>query len=228
MCNSFTVLEFDEVDGIVRSLVFNTPFVLDEEWPAMRRDVLPGDTVPVIVPVGFRDVGFADAAEGRSMRALPMKWGFDAPWKKGIVFNTRIESALAGGGMWDEAVSQGRCVVPAVGFYEPHRSETVRSPRTGRVVKKRYRFSARDEICPVFFLAAVAQGGRFSIVTTVPNESVAAVHDRMPMTLSREEVGTWFSSGFGNLADRSAMGFDVVAVPSDGRDENGGAQLSLF
>ena len=227
MCNRFTVLEYDEVEGIVRSIVFQTPFLVQPDWPA-RRDAFPQNAAPVIVsnavPYPFRNPG----AWTQNLSVANLTWGFDVPWKNGVVFNTRIESALAGGGMWDVAIREGRCIVPTLGFYEMHASEMARNPQTGRMVKQRYRFTAPDGESPVMFLAAVQQAGRFSIVTTQPNADVAPVHNRMPLVLARDELGPWMRGEYSGLLDRSGMRLKAAPELPPEIYGNGGNQLRLF
>ena len=176
-----------------------------------RGQARPGSTVNAIA-VGADGLGVA-----------PLTWGFAAPDRSGkLVFNTRVESALGGSRMWAEAIREGRCILPAAAFFEPHRSETARSPRSGRTTKRQYEFSMPDG-APLL-LASVQRDGRLSVVTTEPNASVAPVHPRMPLALRFEEVPTWLGDDFPTLADRSGLPLD--ARPEDGEDEN--PQLTLF
>ena len=227
MCNRFTVLEYDEVKGIVRSIVFQTPFLVQPDWPA-RRDAFPQNVAPVIVSNAASNIrcNVAEWTQGLSVDNLT--WGFEVPWKSGVVFNTRIESALAGGGMWDAAIRDGRCIVPTLGFYETHASETARNPQTGRTVRQRYRFMPAEGESPVMFLAAVQQAGRFSIVTTQPNADVAPVHNRMPLVLARDELGPWMRGEYSGLLDRSGMRLKAAPElpPPNGIDD--GDQLRIF
>lgn len=93
--------------------------------------------------------------------------------------------------------------MPVRAFYESHRTETVPSERTGRPVRRQYRF--RLPGARAFLLAAVQSDGRFSIVTTEPNANVAPVHDRMPLVLGPSESSVWLGEGFATLTDCSAV-----------------------
>lgn len=157
----------------------------------------PGSQVPLFVP---------DGAGG--LRVATLEWGFPLDGKPHAVFNTRIESALdqlrrGRRGMWAKAIAEGRCLVPVRAFYEGHVSERVTSERTGKPVRRQYRF--RMPGARAFLLAAVQQDGRFSIVTTEPNASVAPVHDRMPLVLGPGESGIWLGTSFASLVDRSRI-----------------------
>lgn len=128
----------------------------------------------------------------------------------GIVFNTRIETALdqarSGRGMWAEAIEHGRCLVPARAFWEwwttadPHATYVDEEGRTRRR-QVRYRLAGHT----IFLMAGVQANGRFSIVTTVPNTDVSPVHNRMPLVLGPGESSIWLGSDWGSLADRSHL-----------------------
>lgn len=128
------------------------------------------------------------------------------------VFNTRIESALAQlcagrRGMWADAISRGRCLVPVRAFYEPHATETVEGG--GRPARRQYRFHLPG--AAAFLLAGVQREGKLSIVTTAPNPSVSPIHDRMPLVLGRGESSIWLGPGFAGLADRSGIALSAEA-----------------
>lgn len=227
MCNRFTVLEYDEVEGIVRSIVFQTPFLVQPDWPA-RRDVFPQAVVPIIVSDAIVGPSCNRGTWTQGLSVANLTWGFDVPWKNGVVFNTRIESALAGGGMWDAAMREGRCIVPTLGFYETHTSEMARNPQSERIVKQRYHFTVPGDENPVMFLAAVQQAGRFSIVTTQPNAAVSPVHNRMPLVLAREELGLWMEGDCSGLLDRRSISLRAEPEFPPEIYGNEGNQLRLF
>lgn len=102
--------------------------------------------------------------------------------------------------MWAKAIAYGRCLVPVRAFYEFHATEQAVSKRTGRPVRRRYRF--RLPGARAFLLAAVQEEGRFSVVTTRPSADVAPVHDRMPLVLGPGESAVWLGPGFAELAER--------------------------
>lgn len=160
-------------------------------------DARPGAQVPAFVP-----------DNNGQLTVVMLSWGFPLEGKQNAVFNTRIETALAQlegnrGGMWADAIARGRCLVPVRAFYESHGTETVKSEKTGRPVRRQYRF--RLPGARAFLLAGIQREGRLSIVTTAPNASVAPVHDRMPLVLGPGESGVWLGPGFAVLADRGGI-----------------------
>lgn len=154
-------------------------------------DAYPGSEVPAYVMDG----------SGRLL-TIKLTWGFALEGRRAAVFNTRIETALAQirqgrRGMWSQAIELGRCLVPVRAFYEGHATETVASERTGRPVRRQYRF--RLPGAGAFLLVGVHHEGQLSIVTT------ALVHDRMPLVLGPGESGVWLGPDFARLADRSGI-----------------------
>lgn len=208
MCYRLSPLTEDEARAVLDARATPGAHALRYvEAPSTAGDAYPGSQVPLFVP---------DASGALAVQTL--EWGFPLDGRPHAVFNTRIETALAQlepgrGGMWARAIREGRCLVPVRAFYEPHKSEKVASPQTGRPVSRQYRF--RLPGARAFLLAALRLDGCFSVVTTVPNESVAPVHDRMPLVLGPGESGVWLGSDFARLADRGGIRLAGVA-----EDEN--------
>ena len=265
MCGRFTMLTFDEVEGVVRALEMRTPFNALPDWPARARPFArPGVAVGVIMPVGalggercsnepLADSAFigcslagktspADYSAGAVCAAgspigfthAPLIWGFPVEWSSRPVFNTRIETALGPNpGMWGAPIAQGRCLVATAGFFEPHATETDRSLRTGKPIKRQYRF-AMPTSAPLL-IAGVQQAGRFSLVTTAPNRWVSPIHDRMPLVLRPNEALTWLfgdRADLAALADRSTLELTAApenpTTPPDSPDTANPLQPSLF
>jgi putative SOS response-associated peptidase YedK len=164
-----------------------------------------------------------------------LTWGYAVDWQRNPVFNTRIESALSGRGMWRASIEQRRCVVPTAGFFEPHAQEKIASRRTGRPVKRPYLFGRADGTPTL--LAGVFDKGQCSIVTTQPNASVAPVHNRMPLVLEPAEALTWIGGSLDDIAQLADRSRELLAVapedaltpPPDSHDDGASSgQLSLF
>lgn len=100
-------------------------------------------------------------------------------------------------GFWKSAAMNParRCLIPVTEFAEAE-GEKGRKTRTW--------FHLADE--PVFAWAglwrpSVEWGDVYSGVMTSANETVAPVHDRMPVILEREDQQRWLSGGFDDLLD---------------------------
>ena len=190
---------------------------------AGRAQARPGNLVSVIGP------------NAGQLTLDELIWGFEAPWNGKLVFNTRLESALGDSGMWTGPIREGRCIVPAATFFEPHATQTDASPKTGRPIKRQYEFALLDG-APLL-LAGVHDSARerVSVVTTQPNTDVSPVHQRMPLALSFEELPVWLEGDVADLAalaDRSRLRLQVApelaGQASDLEDLRASGQLSLF
>ena len=208
MCGRFTYLTYEELEEVVQAIGRRETVRLRPG--SERAHARPGSEAGVIAP---NDGGLA---------LVPLTWGFESGGK--LVFNARIESALAGSPLWAGPFREGRCIVPVATFFEPHAHETVRNPRTGRASKRQYEFASPAG--EPLLLAGLQMDGRFSVVTTEPNRWVAPVHARMPLALRFEEVGLWLDGDVDRLADRSL--FELAVAPEDGTPAGADAQMSLF
>lgn len=116
-------------------------------------DCYPGAESSVIVMDGERIEGdWVSDGEGASfvgdrggdLTRVDLLWGVDVSWKRGLVFNARIESALSGSGLWSDAVEGGRCIVPVRAFYETRNVENAASVGAGAALVEDAPFGASD------------------------------------------------------------------------------------
>lgn len=184
-----------------------------------------------------------EASGGREVCRL--HWGFVPGWsrekKPTGIFNARAET-VATKPSFRGAFRQRRCLVPVDGFYEWRKVGRERKPV----------FFSLTEDRP-FALAGIWEkwedGDRvlesFCLLTTEPNELVAAVHDRMPVMLDPERADFWVEGGAeenlarilppfpaAEMVSRPVSSF-VNRIGNEGPDclappEEGEEQLSLF
>ena len=224
MCGRFTVLTREEVAEAVRAVEQRGELVPLARSVQNRAQAHPGAKV---------------TAFGIDFTPEDLTWGFSFEWSRKPVFNTRVESLIADAATWRDAARDGRCIVPVAWFFEPHATETIVSPRTGKPMKRPYEF-ASPQGTPLL-LAGVAGKGRCSIVTTQPNAHVAGIHDRMPLVLTPEEAGEWLQGmrdleslqeSWRQLADRSRFALAVtpesIEASAHSRKAVDESQLSLF
>ena len=132
--------------------------------------------------------------EFQNERALSlMRWGMIPSWSiepKGFI-NARAET-LELKASFSESFRRRRCLIPADGFYEWKRSHKSRQP---------HYFQMLDE-APFAFAGIWDEWQRdgvsitsCSIITTTPNELLAAVHDRMPVILPPDAQDLWLHEG---------------------------------
>ena len=172
--------------------------------------IRPGDSASIL------------RVHGGKLMCETMSYGYKASWNpKKLIYNARIESALGqSAGMWSESLVQRRCLVPAIAFYEPDRTRTTTSAHTGKTIRQQVRFTLHERPSqikttgqdadsqtpsPLFFLAGIYENSRFAIMTCAPNNSVAPVHNRMPIVLRPDEASTWLGRSFASLTNRDGI-----------------------
>jgi putative SOS response-associated peptidase YedK len=202
MCARFTLSkelsEFRRLIDFVCRVTLFTP----------RYNIAPRQQVPVIVRENYLTV------------VKLMRWGLIPSWATDesvgdSLINARAES-LTEKSSFRRLIASQRCLIPADGYYEwqadGQSSATARrnARRTGRIP---FRFTMKDGGLFCFaglwdkwiraprtqeLLLADDDGPQpgqivetFTIITTAPNEMVAAVHDRMPVILHPEHYGWW-------------------------------------
>ena len=112
MCGRVKQLSWDEVRSVVEQLERGEALSSDPGWQATlfdRADARPKSVVAVV------------SGDKGTLRAQRMSWGFPVSWQASPVFNTRLESALAGGNMWELPLREHRCIVPVAAFFEKGR-----------------------------------------------------------------------------------------------------------
>src|SRR3954464_14096185 len=164
-----------------------------------------------------------EAAQGEREARL-MRWGLVPRWAKDLKVGYRRLTAKAENLSSSRAYSplvgkfRHRCLIVADGFYEWMKAEDPKQPR------QPWRFTV-DGGEPFAFAGictrkewdgeeADDEGWLYSatIITTVPNEVVAKVHDRMPVILPGPEAeAAWLSPGL-DIEEAVAM-----CVPIDHR-----------
>lgn len=226
MCNSFTICTPESQKQAVAALASALSVPLLRPSTAIPENAQPGTVAYPDMPAPVVVTAVPDAGS-LALVMHELAFGVPVTWKRGSIFNARLESMLSGEGMWAGAAANSRCILPCASFFETHGSQKAKSPQTGRTVKQRYGFEAKDG-APLY-LAAIRIGDAFAVVTTVPNQDVAPVHDRMPLVLTAEEAAMWLDpdtplNQLALLADRSAMhlaSHPVLPTPSED------AQLTL-
>ncbi len=148
-----------------------------------RYNLAPTDPAAVVVqrPDGPRGV-------------TVFRWGLvprwaDSPGVAARHINARAET-VAGSPTFREAFARRRCIVPADGFFEWTRDGSVRQPHLIR----------RRDRSPLAFAGLWATWRHpssgvplrtFAIVTTRANDTIATLHDRMPVALDSAGLARW-------------------------------------
>ena len=151
-----------------------------ELFPVVPRyNIAPGQSILAIVQ---------RAAE---REAALLQWGLIPSWSKegkGFI-NARAET-LQTKPSFQEAFQRRRCLILADGFYEWEKLGKERQP---------YYFQMKDE-APFCFAGIWDEWQRGSvsiiscaIITTIPNEMLAPIHNRMPVILPPESQDLWLN-----------------------------------
>jgi putative SOS response-associated peptidase YedK len=149
------------------------------------------DCVPEFQP-RYNVAPAADILIIRKNAATLARWGL-----RGKFINLRAETVA---NKFPGTYRSGRCLVPASGFYEWKQE-------AGR--KQPYYFFPRDE--PLFGFAALWEDDTCTLITTDANAQVRAIHDRMPLVLTKDQYQKWLDGDEGLL--ESAPRVSIVAHP---------------
>lgn len=150
----------------------------EEDFPLLAgeiRKLRAGDYTPAMKAAAVT----ADN-ERKTLGARSLQWGVPGFDKGKLLINARAESVKERPSFAD-SFARRRCVLPAAGFYEWDRK------------KEKVIFTLPER--PILYLAGIFRPygpeERFVILTREANASMAPVHDRMPLILSKEEVEPW-------------------------------------
>jgi putative SOS response-associated peptidase YedK len=129
------------------------------------------------------------------------RWGFVPPWypdlkKRPQPINARIET-VATSGMFRKAFASGRCIIPALGYFEWSETEHGKQPHfihepggalamAGIVTA--WPDPAKDEDDPDRWILSTA------IITRDAHVAPGEVHDRMPACLTPEGFDAWLDA----------------------------------
>ena len=193
------------------------------EFEAPRYNVAPGARLPVL--------RLDDDGE-RELSAL--RWGLVPAWAKDEkigyrMINARFETA-AEKPSFRSAWKRRRCVVAASGFYEWWRRKPKARP------ERAYRFYPVDE--PMFAFAGLwerwdrGDGAPLETCTILTRDAAPGlrpIHDRQPVLLSKDTLGTWLAPGDAPAleviapADRTGVRVavdEVSTIVNDARNED--------
>ena len=123
-----------------------------------------------------------------------MFWGLIPHWAKDTTMSYKTINARAEGieskPTYKKPFRFQRCLIPATGFYEWDKSTKPSTP---------YYFHLKDEalfaFAGLYDLWKDPKDGKeiysYTIITTVPNDVVAPIHNRMPVILQKEDEEFW-------------------------------------
>ena len=172
MCGRFFIGEADEEWKEILTAMNRRPFL----GLKLSGEVFPTDVVPALAP----------AKSGR-LSFFAMRWGYSLGESGRRVINARAETAREKP-MFCDGMEKRRCAIPACRYFEWTRRSAVKR-----------KFSVRPKAGGTFYLAGLYrfESGRpvFAVLTRPPSESVAFLHERMPVLLRPEDARRWADPG---------------------------------
>lgn len=169
MCGRFNFPK-DSQDKMLHSILENLE---QRNIQVKTGDIFPGDIAAVI-------------ANNRNLEphAFAMEWGYKMPDGKRII-NARSETA-SHKAMFTDGMLQRRCLIPAAHYYEWQNTPA------GKV-----KYTIAPKNSDGFFLAGIyrLENGVpvFSVLTRDPVESIAFIHNRMPVILPQIVMDDWLN-----------------------------------
>ena len=183
MCGRFAI---GEMDGGDWAEWLGVP--ADSPWPAPSWNVAPTMSAPIVI-----------GGVAGSRRLLPARWGLVPHWWKNplselraATFNARAEEAAAKP-MFRDAWARGRCLVPAIGFYEWYGPKKARQP-----VFVSLRGNAPGFCMAGLWARSMIDGApllSFTILTCVAGHATRDIHPRAPVVVMEEDWAHWLRPG---------------------------------
>lgn len=168
MCGRFYIEDdFDWAD------VLRMMGAQNRRLPEAKRsgEVNPADRAIVLAPTQKLSPG-----------AFAMRWGYRLS-DGHLVINARSETAKTKQ-LFADGMRRRRCAVPVSGYIEWDRSGSA---------KRKYRIDTggRDPLFLAGLYRPAEKGTEFTVLTRSPAESIAGLHDRMPVLLHASEAAAW-------------------------------------
>lgn len=171
MCGRFAA--GDKTQAEMREIVegfLGMPVELDETAPTPRMgyQIRPTNRISLV------------AQQGDTPILTSANWQIVTPNGRGVI-NAKIEND----GFWQDRWLHGRCMIPALGYFE----------WSGAKRRKIPMFITVNSNAPVQFFAGFQSedGQGCVILTRPPSQQIAHIHNRMPVILSPGDMADWLT-----------------------------------
>ncbi len=183
MCTRFYIepetKELKEIIAKAKESILCQRFIEAGKPVLTSGEIRPTDVVPVI----------ASNRDGRGT-VFPMKWGFRFPGRSPLV-NARTETA-AEKSTFKEAWEKHRCIIPASWYYEwEHLISNTGKKKAGSKYMIQPKNSNMTWLCGLYRMEEGLPV--FTVLTRDPVGELSKIHDRMPLILPRERIGSWIN-----------------------------------
>lgn len=188
MCNQFHVPKLTTIKKYLQQDL-QLPLITPASSPVFARDAFPQSQVPVLL--------YAD----HQLQLVNKGWGYPT-FKQKVVFNARVERFFSSRpSMWDESFAKRRCIIICDHFDESGRNWLP----TDKGKRRKERFSLRNAQTPLTLIAGIYEKDHFALVTTQPNQTMRAIHNRMPLILEASEIRHYLFQNFTDLINRQEI-----------------------
>ncbi len=215
MCGRFFIAEEDEdelLNMMIEEASRRQQAIVGEQTVA-RGEIFPSATVAALA-----------MSKTGNISAYPMQWGFHRPDGKGLIINTRSETALEKP-MFRASMQSRRCLIPASWYFEWELRDGQQSlldgmasfqierdslPKGKTKNAQKIKYAIRPKTTGPIYLAAIYRYEEsqrlpvFSILTREPAPEIAFIHDRMPVIFSDASRNFWL--------DRSADPLEALKL----------------
>lgn len=189
MCGRYTIMV--TIEELMLRFMLDRPLSRYEP----RYNVAPGQMIMAIIH------------DGERRRAGELQWGLIPNWAKdggkSRFMNARAES-LTERAAFRLPFERKRCIVPADGYYEWRKMEDG-SKRPMRIALKSGGLFGMAGLYDTWTAPDGSKISTCAIITTEPNELLAAIHDRMPAILRPEDEARWLSRDERDTAALAAL-----------------------
>lgn len=182
---------------------FDAPFAAGADY-AQRYNAAPTQLLPVITNEAEREIAM-------------LRWGLIPSWTKALdnkysMINARSETLLEKPS-FKTALLNRRCLVLADSFYEWQKSPDDKQKTPIRITVAGAQPFAMAGLWDRWRNPAGEWIRSFTVITTSANTTMAPIHDRMPVILSREEEALWLDAEAGVSAWTSLLDqYDPAAM----------------
>ncbi|WP_240419213.1 SOS response-associated peptidase [Paenibacillus periandrae] len=184
MCGRYTITVTEEELMLRFMLESSTPFY------EPRYNVAPGQMVPAIINNGVQN------------KLGQLRWGLIPSWAKDAkigytMINARVET-IADKPAFRTSLKSKRCIIPADGFYEWKVTEDGKQPM--RIVQRTGQLFAMAGLYDTWINPEGDKISSCTIITTVPNKTMAGIHDRMPIILRKQDEAAWLDRSIQDIS----------------------------
>ncbi|QLF69964.1 SOS response-associated peptidase [Peteryoungia desertarenae] len=163
-----------------------------EDFPA-RYNIAPTQPILVAIAAASHEPG----SNRPDRKAQLVRWGLIPSWVKdpkdfALLINARSETATEKAS-FRAAMRHRRILIPASGFYEWHRpaKESGDKPQAYWIRPKHGGIVAFAGLMETYMSADGSEIDTGAVLTVAANQTMAPIHDRMPVVIQPEDFARW-------------------------------------